>query len=86
MPHVILPDLLSRRTESRGRIAVNGATAGDAVRILEQRYPSLKGWVLDDRGHVRQHVKLFVNGTEASLETGVRDTDELYIVPAISGG
>ena len=86
MPSVILPSLLSQRAGPSGSLEVDGRTAGDVLRTLEERYPSLKGWVLDDQGRVREHVKLFVNDTEASLGTRVSHADELHIVPAISGG
>lgn len=85
MPHVILPGLLRRHVDD-SRIEIEGPTAGQALRALEHRYPALKGWVLDEQGRVRTHVKLFVNGTEASLDTGTGPADELHIVPAISGG
>ena len=85
MPSVILPGLLRQRVPSTA-ITIDGPTAGATLRELEHRYPTLRGWVLDERGHVRTHVKLFVNGTEASLDTSTSSDDELYVVPAISGG
>ena len=85
MPHVILPGLLSRHANGP-RVDIDGPTARDTLQALERRYPALRGWVLDEQGRVRAHVKLFVNGTEASLETNTSSNDELHIVPAISGG
>ena len=86
MPRIILPSFLSQRVGGIAPIEVAGPTAGAALRTLEERYPALRGWVLDEQGRVRAHVKLFLNGTEASLEHGTADSDELHIVAAISGG
>lgn len=86
MPRVILPGLLTERVHRPDRIEIDGPTAGHVLQALEQRYPPLKGWVLNEQGRVRQHIKLFVNGKEASLATGTSPGDELHIIPAISGG
>jgi len=46
--------------------------------------------VLDDRGVLRRHVNVFVNGESIryldGVETPVGDTDEVRILPAVSGG
>lgn len=86
MPQVILPGLLSEKIGQSPLVEVDGATTGHVLRSLEQRYPALRGWVLDEQGRVREHVKVFVNGREASLDTGTTPKDELHIVAAISGG
>ncbi len=86
MPTVVLPSPLLRHTDGADRIGVEGTTALDAIRALEARRPSLKGWVLDERGHLREHVSLFVNDESAALDRPLVDGDELYIVHAISGG
>lgn len=86
MPRIILPGVLSERIGRPGAIEVEGPTAGHALRTLEQRYPALRGWVLDERGRVRAHVKLFLNGSEVPPDAGTASADELHIVAAISGG
>ena len=65
---------------------VEGSTVGEVIRTLEQRHPRLTGWVLDERGRVRQHVNVFVNGERAPLERPVGPGDRVQILPAISGG
>ena len=86
MARVILPGLLRDRSDGAGELVVDGSTAAHVLRQLETRYPALRGWVLDERGRLREHVKLFVNDAEAFLDTRVAAGDELHIVPAISGG
>lgn len=70
----------------RSEIEVDGRTVGEVIRGLADRHPSLHRWVLDDRGHIRRHVSLFVNESTAGLEASVRPGDRIFILGAISGG
>lgn len=86
MPRVILPGALRARSGGVKEIEVEAGTAGEILRRLESDHPGLAGWVLDEQGHLREHVKIFVNDTEAVLDTPVSIADELFVVRAISGG
>ena len=65
---------------------VEGATVADVLRGLEDAQPALAGWVLDERGRVRQHIQVFVNGEQGAEETPVGPDDRVEVLPAISGG
>ena len=65
---------------------VDGETVGEALRALERAQPGIRGWILDERGHVRRHIALFVNGDDGSEETRVEPDDRVDVLPAISGG
>ena len=73
-----------------GRVEVAGATVGTVLAALSQVHPGVGQRVLDDRGVLRRHVNVFVNGESirylAGIETPVDDTDEVWILPAVSGG
>ena len=86
MATVVLPTPLVRHTGGPGQITVPARTAREALQRLEEREPKLRGWVLDERGRLRQHVSLFVNEQSADLDRALDEGDELYIVHAISGG
>ena len=53
---------------------------------LEREHPALSGWVLDERGLIRRHINVFVNGERGSEETDVADGDRVEVIPAITGG
>ena len=57
---------------------------------LEQRYPSLYRGICDDTGAVRRHVNLYVNKEHMrdrdGLDTLLVPGDEVFILPAVSGG
>jgi molybdopterin synthase sulfur carrier subunit len=66
--------------------AVDGATVADVLRDLERAQPAISGWILDERGLVRRHIKVFVNGEDARGDTPVGPDDRVDVLPAISGG
>ena len=46
----------------------------------------MDGWILDERGRIRRHINVFVNGERGSEETAVAAADHVDVLPAISGG
>ena len=67
--------------------AVEGSTVEEVLRALERAHPALSGWILDERGHVRRHINVFVAGEAArSEQTAVAPGDAVDVLPAISGG
>jgi sulfur-carrier protein len=68
--------------------------AGDTVRaVLAQVFASherLGTYVLDDQGALRKHMSILVNGQAVKdrdrLSDPVQDTDEIWIMQALSGG
>jgi photosystem II stability/assembly factor-like uncharacterized protein/molybdopterin converting factor small subunit len=69
-----------------GALDVGGKTLGEVVHRLQAEHPRLTGWILDERGAVREHVKLFVNGELAVLGASVTPADRVDVLGAISGG
>jgi molybdopterin converting factor small subunit len=67
-----------------------GATVADALAALAGRHGGVVDRVLTERGEVRQHVNVFVDGDNirflAGLETPVARGSTITIVPAVSGG
>ena len=66
--------------------AIAGATVREVLRGLEREHPPIAGWVLDERGRIREHVNVFVNGTHGEEGTPVADADRVHVLPAITGG
>ena len=65
---------------------LDGATVAELLRELERAHPAVSGWILDERGLIRRHINVFVNGEYGSEETPVGDRDRVDVLPAISGG
>ncbi len=65
---------------------LDGATVRDVLRSLEASCPGVTGWVLDERGLVREHINVFVNGDQAREDTAVEPGDRVHVIPSITGG
>jgi sulfur-carrier protein len=63
-----------------------GATVHELLRGLEEQHPSVAGWILDERGVIRRHINVFVNGERGCGETAVCARDRVEVLPAITGG
>ena len=67
-------------------LAIEGSTVTEVLKALEQEHSGLDGWILDERGVLRRHLNVFVNGGPAEPDGAVEEKDKLEILPAISGG
>ncbi|MGH2868318.1 MAG: MoaD/ThiS family protein [Solirubrobacteraceae bacterium] len=65
---------------------LEGVTVVELLRALELRHPDIRGWILDERGLIRRHINVFVNGERGGEATAVRCGDRVEVVPAITGG
>jgi molybdopterin converting factor small subunit len=65
---------------------IDGATVVELLRELERTQPALGGWILDERGHIRRHINVFVNGEPGGEDTPTATEDRIEVLPAISGG
>jgi molybdopterin converting factor small subunit len=76
------------RTLAGGRAEheLEGGTVIELLRALEVRHPNISGWILDERGLIRRHINVFVNGERGDEATAVRSGDRIDVVPAITGG
>lgn len=71
-------------------ISVAGSTVIEVLDNMAANYPRLKDYILDDQQRVRKHVAIFINSNlqprNTVLSYQVGDTDEIYIMQALSGG
>ena len=58
----------------------------ELLQTLEREHQGLEGWILDERGVLRRHINVFVNGEPAEPDSAVAEQDKIEILPAISGG
>jgi molybdopterin synthase sulfur carrier subunit len=69
-----------------GEHTVDADTVAALLRELEREQSALAGWILDERGHIRRHINVFVNGDAGKGDTPVGPDDRVDVLPAISGG
>ena len=71
-------------------LAVAGGTVREVLEHLFALHPVLRGYVVDDRGALRRHVALFVDGNaihhNSDLQQAVGDQADVHVLQALSGG
>lgn len=69
-----------------GEHELPGATVGELLRSFETGNPGASGWILDERGLIRRHINVYVNGERGGERTAVGERDRVEVIPAITGG
>ena len=77
---------LRKLAGGRAEHKLDGTTVFELLRALELRHPDMSGWILDERGLIRRHINVFVNGERGDEATAVRSGDRVEVLPAITGG
>jgi molybdopterin converting factor small subunit len=89
MPRVIFTSNLQRYVRLPER-EVTGGTVAQALATIFADTPEVRDYVLDEQGHVRKHVHIYVNGRRIvdreRLSDAVTPTSEIYVLQALSGG
>lgn len=89
MPSVAFTQNLRRHVDVE-RCEVDGATVGEALAAVFAEHPKLRGYLLDDRGAVRKHVAIVVNGETIAdrekLSDPLKPNDDVFVMQALSGG
>jgi DNA-3-methyladenine glycosylase I len=88
----VIPGSLREFSGQRSEVRVDGhaGTIREALTLLWRECPGARDRVLTERGDVRPHVNIFIDGENiryaGGLAAPVRDDAEIMIVPAVSGG
>ena len=77
---------LRKLAGGRAEHELEGQTVLELLRALEVCHPDTSGWILDERGVIRRHINVFVNGECGDGATPVGPDDRVDVLPAISGG
>ncbi len=86
MPVVRVRGPLKQLAGDRSEHAIDGGSVGELLLELERAHPAAKGWILDERGVLRRHINVFVNGERGAQDTRVDADDQVDVLPALSGG
>jgi sulfur-carrier protein len=86
MAIVHLRSPLKQQAGNRAQHPVEGGTVIELMKGLEAANPAIAGWILDERGQIRRHINVFVNGERGDEQTAVGAEDRVDVLPAISGG
>jgi molybdopterin synthase sulfur carrier subunit len=88
--NVYIPTPFRRATNNQAQVSVDARDIAGLLDGLEARYAGLRGLVRNEQGEVHRHVNIYVNSEAIEslrgLATGLRDGDEVSIIPALAGG
>jgi len=83
---VLIPSALRSYTES-SEAESSGATLAAVLADLDRQYAGIRFRMIDEQDRIRPHIRIFVNGKQIrELSHALRETDEVIIVQALSGG
>ena len=89
MARVVFTANLQRHLNAPER-EVRGATVRAALEEVFDGAPALRDYVLDEQGHLRRHVVIYVNGEvvddRTRLAQALAPDAEVYVLQALSGG
>jgi len=89
MPRVRFPQVLQRHVVCPP-VDVAGRTVKEALEAAFAIHPTVRGYLFDDGGELRQHVTVFVDGVvvrdRKRLATACRPDSEIDVLQALSGG
>lgn len=86
MPVVRLRGPLKQVAGNCSEHALEGGSVGELLAEIERAHPAAKGWMLDERGVLRRHINVFVNGEPVEQQAPVGADDRIDVLPALSGG
>ncbi len=87
---VRIPTPLRKLTNEQELVQVDARTVGEAISVLQTRFPGIQERLTDESGAVRRFVNVYVNEEDIRFlqnqQTSLKDGDEISIIPAIAGG
>jgi molybdopterin converting factor small subunit len=84
---VLLPSVLVALFPGAPReLAVQAGTVGEAIAVLDARWPGMRDRLCESPGRLRRHINVFVEGERATPATPLRAGGEMIVMTAISGG
>ena len=89
MTTVRIPPTLRPDAEGRREVAADGATVGEVLQDVANRFPALRARIFEN-GNIARFVNVYVGGedirTQDGLQTRVADGSTIILLPAMAGG
>lgn len=90
MSVVRIPPVLRASAGGNKQVDVPGATVGEVLAALAERFPSLRQQLFAEEGELNRFVNVYLNDQDVRYlqerATPVGERDTLIILPAMAGG
>ena len=86
---VHIPTAMRQHADGQAVVEVSASSVKEALDNLGAKHPGITGRLFDN-GQVRRFINIYLNDEDVryldSLQTAVKEGDELSIIPAVAGG
>ena len=90
MATVRIPPVLRPKTGGSSEVDAAGDNVGEVLRALTAAHPDTSAQLFDAEGELNRYVNVYLNDEDVrvldGLETSVKDSDTVVILPAMAGG
>jgi molybdopterin synthase sulfur carrier subunit len=90
MATVRIPPVLRPKTGGSSEVDAAGDNVGEVLRALTAAHPDTSAQLFDAEGELNRYVNVYLNDEDVrvldGLETSVKDSDSVVILPAMAGG
>nr|WKN35274.1 MoaD/ThiS family protein [Tunicatimonas sp. TK19036] len=90
MPNVKFTSALKRFYPDLQDTVVEGQTVSDLLEHINNTYPGIRQYLIDEDGSLRQHVNIFIDEElihdRSNLTDAIDTANEVLIYQALSGG
>lgn len=87
---VRLPGALRDAAGGASKVTAQGRTLDEVLAEIERRHPGFRARVVDEAGHLRTYVNVYIGDADAREQGGlaapVPDGAEVMVIPAMAGG
>jgi MoaD family protein len=88
--NVKIPPVLRSSTGGESQIEAGGSTVGEVMNALAEQHPATKSQLFSEDGELNRYVNVYLNDEDVrvldGLQTPVKESDTLVILPAMAGG
>jgi molybdopterin synthase sulfur carrier subunit len=85
-----IPTVLRPAMGGETTITVEGTTIGAVLSDVTERFPAVKGQLLNEDGTLHRFLNVYVNDDDVrylgGVDAPVADSDEITLLPAVAGG
>jgi molybdopterin synthase sulfur carrier subunit len=90
MATVRIPPVLRPQVGGQPEVEAAGANVGEVLRALTAEYPDTQTQLFGEEGELNRYVNVYLNDEDVrvldGLDTAVKDSDTVVILPAMAGG
>jgi sulfur-carrier protein len=90
MATIRIPPVLRPSVGGEREVTAGGSTVGEVLTALADAHPDTRGQLFGQDGQLNRYVNVYLNDEDVrvlqGLDTEVKDSDTLVILPAMAGG